>query len=57
MAKTKYQEAAMKYAEDYLERILKMEDLVGHNVEKRLNKMVEQKFLKFEERYKKDNEE
>jgi len=57
MAKTKYQEAAMKYAEDYLERILKMEDLVGHNVEKRLNKMVEQKFQKFEERYKKDNEE
>jgi hypothetical protein len=57
MAKTKYQEAAMKYAEDYLERILKMEDLVGHNVEKRLNKMVEQKFLKFEERYKKNNDE
>ena len=56
MAKTKYQEAAIKYAEDYLERILKMEDLVGHNVEKRLNKMVELKFQKFEERYKKNND-
>lgn len=56
MVKTKYQEAAMKYAEDYLERILKMEDIVGHNVEKRLNKMVEQKFQKFEERYKKNND-
>lgn len=56
MAKTKYQEAAMKYAEDYLERILKMEDLVGHNVEKRLNKIVELKFQKFEERYKKNND-
>jgi len=56
MAKTKYQEAAIKYAEDYLERILKMEDLVGHNVEKHLNKMVELKFQKFEERYKKNND-
>lgn len=56
MAKTKYQEAAMKYAEDYLERILKMEDLVGHNVKKRLNKMVELKFQKFEERHKKNND-
>ena len=27
MAKTKYQETAVKYAEDYLERVLKMEDL------------------------------
>ena len=35
----------------------RLQYLVGHNVEKRLNKMVEQKFLKFEERYKKDNEE
>ena len=42
MTKTKYQEAAMKYAEDYLERILKMEDMVGHNVEKKLKKMAEQ---------------
>ena len=41
MAKTKYQEAAMKYAEDYLERILKMEDVVGHNVEKKMKKLAE----------------
>lgn len=41
MTKTKYQEAAMKYAEDYLERILKMEDVVGHNVEKKIKKLAE----------------
>ena len=37
----------MRYAEDYLERILKMEDLVGRNVEKKLDKMVEQKIKKY----------
>ena len=41
MAKTKYQETAVKYAEDYLERVLKMEDVVGHNVEKKMKKMAE----------------
>jgi len=41
MTKTKYQEAAMKYAVDYLERILKMEDMVGHNVEKKIKKLAE----------------
>ena len=49
MAKTKYQDAAMKYAEDYLERLLKMEDIVGHNVEKKLSKMVEEKFRELQE--------
>ena len=39
MTKTKYQEAAMKYAEDYLERLLKMEDIIGNNVEKKLCKI------------------
>jgi hypothetical protein len=43
MAKTKYQETAVKYAEDYLERVLKMEDIVGHNVEKKMKKMAERK--------------
>ena len=35
MGKTKYQEAAMEYAKDYLERLLKIEDMVGRNVEKK----------------------
>ncbi len=33
----------MKYAEDYLERLLRMEDMVGHNVEKKFKKMAEMK--------------
>ena len=41
MTKTKYQEAAMKYAEDYLERLLKMEDIIGNNVEKKIKKLAE----------------
>jgi len=55
MAKTKYQDAAMKYAEDYLERLLKMEDIVGHNVEKKLSKMVEEKFRELKEDQKKES--
>jgi hypothetical protein len=55
MAKTKYQDAAMKYAEDYLERLLKMEDIVGHNVEKKLSKMVEEKFRELQEDQKKES--
>ena len=47
MAKTKYQEAAMEYAKDYLERLLKMEDMVGRNVEKKLDKMVEKKVKQY----------
>ena len=41
MTKTKFQEAAMRYAEDYLERILKMEDMVGHNVVKKIKRLAE----------------
>ncbi len=55
MAKTKYQDAAVKYAEDYLERLLKMEDIVGHNVEKKLSKMVEEKFRELKEDQKKES--
>ena len=55
MAKTKYQDAAMKYAEDYLEQMLKMEDIVGHNVEKKLSKMVEEKFRELQEDQKKES--
>lgn len=35
MAKTKYQDAATKYAEDYLERLLKTEDIIGNKKEKK----------------------
>ena len=55
MAKTKYQDAAVKYAEEYLERLLKMEDIVGHNVEKKLSKMVEEKFRELKEDQKKES--
>lgn len=44
MAKTKYQESAMEYAKDYLERLLDMEDILGHNVNERIDRMVEQRF-------------
>lgn len=43
MAKTKYQESAMAYAKNYLERLLDMEDMLGHNVNERIDRMVEQK--------------
>jgi hypothetical protein len=55
MAKTKYQDAAVKYAEEYLERLLKREDAVGHNVEKKLSKMVEEKFRELQEDQKKES--
>lgn len=55
MAKTKYQDAAVKYAEEYLERLLKMEDIVGHNVDKKLSKMVEEKFRELQEDQKKES--
>lgn len=37
----------MEYAKDYLERLLKMEDMVGRNVEKKLDKMVERKVKQY----------
>ena len=52
MAKTKYQEAAMEYAKNYLERLLKMEDLVGRNVEKKLDQMVERKIKQYTDKNK-----
>lgn len=44
MAKTKYQDSAMAYAKDYLDRLLDMEDMLGHNVSERIDRMVEQRF-------------
>lgn len=36
MAKTKYQETATDYAREYLEELLKMEDILGHNIDSRI---------------------
>ncbi len=47
MAKSEYQEAAMNYAMDYLDKLLKMEGVVGSHVEKKLNRIVEQRFKKY----------
>lgn len=47
MAKTDYQVAAMNYANDYLDRLLRMESVVGSHVEKNINRIVEQKFRQF----------
>lgn len=33
MAKTKYQDAAMKYVEDYLERLLKTEEVMDRKID------------------------
>lgn len=43
MAKTKYQESAMDYANEYLERLLDAENVVGRDFYKRLNKILEEK--------------
>lgn len=38
MAKTRYQEDATDYAQDYLERLLKMETTVGRSIKRRQDK-------------------
>lgn len=43
MAKTKYQEAAMEYAREYLSKVLELETVVGKNVEEKIDKIVEKK--------------
>ena len=47
MAKTKYQEAATDYAMDYLEHLLDMEDVLGRNLDKRLDRLLDEKFRKY----------
>lgn len=39
--------AAMNYANDYLDRLLRMESVVESHVEKNINRIVEQKFRQF----------
>ncbi len=40
MAKTKYQEIATDYANEYLEKLLKMEDILGDGIDDRIEKAV-----------------
>lgn len=40
MEKTKYQEAATDYAREYLEHLLKMEDILSHNTDRRIEHAV-----------------
>ncbi len=40
MAKTKYQEAANDYAREYLEQLLKIEDILGHDIDSRIEDAV-----------------
>lgn len=51
MPKTKYQDAAMNYAKDYLDKLLDLEDYVGHKLDAHINDLVEKKI---EQRLKKD---
>jgi len=49
--KRNYNEAAMRYALDYLERILDMEDYIEDRVEKKLDSMVERKLAEQEHKH------
>ena len=40
MAKSKYQEAATNYARVYLEQLLKMEDILGSDIDDRIEHAV-----------------
>lgn len=40
MAKTKYQEAATDYAHEYLEQLLKMEDVLSSDIDCRIENAV-----------------
>lgn len=47
MIKTNYQKAAKEYAQHYVEYLLDMEGLLGQQVDKRLNEIVEQKVKEY----------
>lgn len=40
MAKTKYQETATDYAREYLEHLLRMEDVLGQELDSRIEEAV-----------------
>ena len=43
MAKTKYQQAAMKYAKEYLDKLLDLEDYMGHKLDSHINSLVDKR--------------
>ena len=47
MTKKKYQNSALDYAEDYLERIFKIEDDMDNRLEKRIEAIVEEKLQQY----------
>ena len=47
----KYNDAAMRYAMDYLDHLLELEDYVGSQVEKKLDRMVERKLAEQEHKH------
>ena len=49
--KSKYNDAAMRYAMDYLDHLLELEDYVGSQVEKKLDRMVERKLAEQEHKH------
>jgi len=55
MAKTKYQEAATDYAKNYLDTLLELEDYLGRNVEKKIDKIVDEKVRRILEKSEKQN--
>ena len=49
--KSKYNDAAMRYAMDYLDHLLELEDYVDSQVEKKLDRMVERKLAEQEHKH------
>lgn len=47
MAKTIYQESAMEYAKEYLDRLLDLENFVDLRVEKKLRSMVQEEIKNY----------
>ena len=49
--KSKYNDAAMRYAMDYLDHLLELETYVDSQVEKKLERMVERKLAEQEHKH------
>ena len=47
MTKSKYQSNALDYAENYLERLLEMEDYIDRRLETKINAIVEKKLREY----------
>lgn len=49
MINPKYQKSAREYAHHYMDYLLDMENVLGHQVDKRLGQLVEQKVREYME--------